>query len=112
MRFGFLFAMLFPGAAIAMQAPPAPTVPPNELVREVVNHEIKLENADHTHWMYRAATKAPMPEKTKTVVQTDKGDIDYLNDVNGHPLSKRAERRRPPNRALHQRSERTAQSPP
>jgi len=54
-----------------------------------VGHELQEENQDHSHWMYQVVAKVPAPSKTTIVVETKDGDINYLDAVNGRPLSPR-----------------------
>ncbi|HEY1904201.1 MAG TPA: hypothetical protein VGG56_17355 [Terracidiphilus sp.] len=70
-----------------MQTSAPPNVRPNDLVRKVISHEIQADDQDHSHWMYQVVTNVPSPRKTKTVVETKNGDIDYLDDIDGHPLT-------------------------
>ena len=79
-------------ANVAAQSLPAQnqgnlSIPPNDLVRKVVMDELSAEERDHSHWMYRVVTNIPAPEKTTTVVETDHGDIHYVDDVGGHRLT-------------------------
>jgi hypothetical protein len=87
MRAAFLITVLFSAAGMAQQAPLPQNVAPNELVRKVVTHELQAENQDHSHWMYRSEARVPVPVKTKIVVETKNGDVTYLDDIDGHPLT-------------------------
>ena len=73
--------------SLAAQKQPNPSVPPNDLVRKVVTDELNAERRDHSHWMYQAVNTIPAPEKTTTVIETDHGDIHYVDDVGGSPLT-------------------------
>jgi len=87
MRLAFLIPLLFSAVGMAQQAPAPPGISPNDLVRKVVSHELEAENQDHSHWMYRSETRVPAPSKTQTVVETFNGDVTYLDDIDGHPLT-------------------------
>jgi hypothetical protein len=87
MRLAFAMPLLFYVAGMAQQAPAPRNMPPNDLVRKVVAHELEAESQDHSHWMYRSEARVPAPAKTKTVVETTNGDVTYLDDIDGHPLS-------------------------
>jgi hypothetical protein len=89
MRATLLLAVLLSAKAIANQAPPAPSLSPDELVRKVVNHELQEENQDHSHWMYQVVTNSPAPSKTSIVVETKNGNVTYLDSIDGRPLSPR-----------------------
>jgi hypothetical protein len=87
MRFAFLIPLLWSAVGMAQQSPLPQNMPPNDLVRKVVTHELEAENQDHSHWMYQSETRVPAPAKTKTVVETKNGDVTYLDDIDGHPLT-------------------------
>jgi len=75
-------------AATTTQAPAgSPQPSANDLVRKVVQHEIELGDKDHSHWTYRQVENIPAPKKQKIVVQTPSGDVDYLDGIDGKPLS-------------------------
>jgi hypothetical protein len=97
MRAGFFIPLLFAAAVMAGQSPAPPSIPPNELVRKVVANEIQADEQDHSHWMYQVVTNVPAPRKTTAVVETRNGDVNYLEEIDGRPLSpqqKRAEDQR------------------
>ena len=97
MRVAFLISLLLPIATLTAQAPSTPSLAPNDLVRRVITNEIKADNDDHSHWMYQVQINVPAPKKTHTIVETQKGNIDYLDEIDGRPLTpqqKSAEDRR------------------
>ena len=66
----------------------SPNVPANELVRSVLNNEIKAENADNSHWMFRLDTKRPnAPETVDEVVETKDGPLKYPLLIDGQRLT-------------------------
>jgi hypothetical protein len=87
MRLGFFIPLLFSAAGMALQAPAPPSVSPNDLVRRVITHELQAGNQDHSHWMYQVESRVPAPSKTVTVVETKNGNVTYLDDIDGHPLT-------------------------
>ena len=87
MRAAFLIPLLFPAAAMAALAQAPPGIAPNDLVRKVIANELQADQNDHTHWMYQEVDKIPAPQKNKTVVETRNGDINYLDAIDGRPLS-------------------------
>ena len=87
MRAAFLIPLLFPAAMTAALAQAPPNMPADDLVRKVIANELQADNQDHTHWMYQVVTRIPAPSKTKIVVETRSGDINYLDAIDGHPLS-------------------------
>jgi hypothetical protein len=89
MRRSFIPPLLLSLSAMAPQAPTTPPqgLAPNDLVRKVVTHELQADDQDHTHWMYREVTNLPPPSKTKTVIETTDGDLTYLDEIDGRPLT-------------------------
>jgi hypothetical protein len=87
MRIAFLIPLLLPITSLAAQAPSTTNLAPNDLVRKVIAHEIKADDEDHSHWMYQVQTNVPAPRKMQTIVETQKGNIDYLDEIDGHPLN-------------------------
>lgn len=87
MRMSLLLPLLVSATTWAAQPAVSPNLNPNELVRKVITNEIRIENNDHTHWMYQVITNIPAPRKTKIVVETTKGDISYLDAIDGRPLT-------------------------
>ena len=66
----------------------APSVPPNELVRAVLANELKAENDDHSHWMFRLQSEGPNgTTQVEEVVQTNNGDLKRPILINGRELT-------------------------
>jgi len=75
------------GASAAAQGPHTAGNGANGLIRKVVDHELKADSEDHTHWMYKDAVYLPGPAKVKTVVETQNGDLTCLDEIDNHPLT-------------------------
>lgn len=58
-----------------------------QLIREVVNTEVKAADSDHTHWMYRQHHVDPTKDILQECVQTKEGEICRHLAENGHPLT-------------------------
>jgi hypothetical protein len=87
MRAAFVIPLLIAAASQAQPPSAQPAMSPNDLVRKVVANEIKADNQDQSHWMFQVVTNLPAPSKTQAVVETKGGNITYLEDINGHPLT-------------------------
>lgn len=61
---------------------------PQELVKKMVENELKSENDDKTHWRFRKVDDKPGRSETWDVVETKKGQIERLLAINGHPLTR------------------------
>ncbi len=70
----------------------------NQLVRAVIDNELKLDQQDHSHWMYRAQKQDGEKSTVKEIVETKACDVDVLLSANGQPLS--AEQRQKENDRL------------
>ena len=70
------------GAALAK-----PAISADQLVREVVQNEIRAQEADHTHWIYNLRKKAEGKDQTWEVVETKEGALERLVSSGGHELS-------------------------
>jgi hypothetical protein len=59
----------------------------NQLVREVIDNELKANGQDHTHWMYRQQSQDGERTTIKEVVETKDCDVDFTVSANGKPLT-------------------------
>jgi hypothetical protein len=70
------------------QVPPADeNLSANDLVRHVVDNELRMQEQDHSHWMYRLETEKAGVKETKEVVETKDGDLTRLVARNDQPLT-------------------------
>src|ERR1700674_2664587 len=63
-----------------------------ELLRRVVNSELKAQANDHAHWMYEIKAGVSGKEQVKVAVQTREGYLDRLRFVNGQPITPEQEK--------------------
>ena len=61
--------------------------PANELVRRIVANELKAQDQDHSHWMYRLEVEDHGKREVREIIETKYGDLSRLLYVNGRPLS-------------------------
>lgn len=73
--------------AAEMRSSPAPQQSAQELVKKMVENELKCENDDKTHWRFRKVDVKPGRSETWDVIETKNGEIERLLEVNGHSLS-------------------------
>jgi hypothetical protein len=79
-----LLALMFslPGAGQAS------VMPANELVRRVLANELKAENEDHRHWMFRLQSESPDgTTQVEEVIQTKNGELKRPIMINGGELT-------------------------
>ena len=86
LRAGVGFAVLT-GIALASSAADVQQVSAQEVLRRVVNQELKAGANDHTRWMFIKKSHKSGKEQEELVVQTPNGDLSRLLSVNGAPIS-------------------------
>lgn len=62
---------------------------PDELVRQVVNHELEAEKDDQSRWMY--IDQDHIKNQTKAVIETPHGTVYRLLAIHGEPLNAQQE---------------------
>jgi len=67
-------------------------LPAGELLRRVVDSELKAQANDHAHWMYEIKAGVSGKEQVKVAVQTREGYLDRLRFVNGQPITPEQEK--------------------
>jgi hypothetical protein len=93
----WLFILLTAAALVAIDKPDTqapkpnaaktPSIPPRELVRRVIQNELKASQQDNTHYMYKDRRQTPDGSKTKMMVETKQGTVAYLVAVNDKTLT-------------------------
>ena len=73
--------------ALTQSQPSALHPAANDFARKVISNELKAEDEDHTHWMFRLDTEKATRKETYEVVETKEGDLQRLVAVNDQPLS-------------------------
>ena len=58
----------------------------NELARKVVANELKVQNEDLGHWMYRLEKKDAGKKQVQEIVETRDGSLSRLLSTDGRPL--------------------------
>lgn len=64
-----------------------PNAEAREIVRKVVANELKQEDADRSHYMFKLKKVTTKGTKLQTIVQTDQGSIARTLVIDGHPPS-------------------------
>jgi hypothetical protein len=82
-----ILALLLTAVSAPAQTPSSSAPTPNNLIRTVVDHQVKADNDDHSHWMYKDVAGIPEPAMEKTVIETENGDLDCLNRIGNQPLT-------------------------
>jgi hypothetical protein len=56
-----------------------------ETVRAVMKNELAADANDHTHWMFKESKKVPGKSTVKLVVETPKGNVSRVLEIDGQP---------------------------
>ena len=65
----------------------------NDLVRRIVANELKVQDEDHSHWMYRMEVEDRGKREVREIIETKYGDLSRLLYVNGRPLSEEEQKK-------------------
>jgi hypothetical protein len=58
----------------------------NELMRKIVANELKSQDEDHDHWMYRLEKEESGRRQAQEILETNNGSLSRLLSIGGHPL--------------------------
>ena len=58
----------------------------NELARKVIINELKFQDEDHSHWMYRLEKEDAGKKQVQEIVETKDGSLSRLLSTDGRPL--------------------------
>jgi hypothetical protein len=56
------------------------------LAREVVTHELRVQNEEQNHWMYRLDKADAGKKQVQNILETKNGSLSQLLSIDGHPL--------------------------
>ena len=58
----------------------------NELARKIVTNELKFQDEDHGHWMYRLEKEESGKKQVQEIVETKDGSLTRFLSIDGRPL--------------------------
>jgi hypothetical protein len=89
LHFEWLFFVAAVLAGAGYQQPPAEPLPAdlNQLVRDVVHHELEADASDHSHWRYRHHKETDGSAQDRDVIETREGSLARTLLINGQPLT-------------------------
>src|SRR5579864_961569 len=64
-----------------------------DLARKVVTNELKVQDEEHGHWMYRLEKQESESKQTLEILETNNGSLSRLLSVNGRPLDAKQQRK-------------------
>jgi hypothetical protein len=74
--------------AVAAQSP---AISANDLARRVLENEVRAEDQDKSHWMFRIETRKPDGSEVDEVIETPKGELQFPVLINGLPPARAKE---------------------
>ncbi len=57
-----------------------------DLARKVVTNELRVQNEELSHWMYRLEKAEPGRKQIQAILETKSGSLSQLLSIDGHPL--------------------------
>ncbi len=81
-----LTIVLLPSIALPQSEPERLGMSANELVRNVVANELRSQDADRDHWMYRLEKEESGRKQTQEILETNDGSLSRLLSMGGHSL--------------------------
>ena len=81
------FVLIGGSAAVVAQEPKAPEIPPSEVVRTAVAHEVAAANNAAVKHMFRSRWQTPRGSQTRLYVETSSAMAGMLIAINDQPLT-------------------------
>ena len=60
-----------------------------DLARKVVTNELRVQNEEQSHWMYRLEKAESGRKQIQKILETKNGSLSQLLSIDGHPLDAR-----------------------
>jgi hypothetical protein len=57
-----------------------------DLARKVVTNELKVQDEEHSHWMYRLEKEESGRKQAQEILETNNGSLSRLLSIDGRPL--------------------------
>ena len=64
-----------------------------DLARKVVTNELRVQNEEHSHWMYRLEKEESGRKQVQEILETNNGSLSQLLSIDGHPLDVKQQRK-------------------
>ena len=64
-----------------------------DLARKVVTNELKVQNEEHSHWMYRLEKAESGRKQIQKILETKNGSLSQLLSIDGHSLDAKQRRK-------------------
>lgn len=83
--------VLLGSTALSQSHAEKPEIPPVELARTVVANELRFQDEDHSHWMYRLEKEESGKKRVQEILETNDGSLSRLLSIDSHPLDAKLE---------------------
>src|SRR5579872_717557 len=64
-----------------------------DLARKVVTNELRIQNEQQSHWMYRLEKEEDGRKEVQKLLETKNGTLSLLLSIDGHPLDVKQQRK-------------------
>jgi hypothetical protein len=64
-----------------------------DLARKAVTNELRVQNEEHSHWMYRLEKEESGRKQVPEILETNDGSLSQLLSIDGHPLDAKQQRK-------------------
>jgi hypothetical protein len=64
-----------------------------DLARQVVTNELRVQNEERSHWMYRLEKEQSGRKQVQEILETNNGSLSQLLSIDGHPLDAKQQRK-------------------
>lgn len=79
--------ILLESTTLSQSSPPNREVSANELAQRVVTNELKFQDEDHGHWMYRQEKEKSGKKQVKEIIELKEDALSRLLSIDDHPLT-------------------------
>jgi hypothetical protein len=83
---GLVAAILFAPNALSQSGSVKAEMAAVELARKVVTNELRIQNEEQSHWMYRLEKEEDGRKEIQKLLETKNGSLSRLLSIDGHPL--------------------------
>jgi hypothetical protein len=83
---GLVAAILFAPNALSQPGSLKAEMAAVELARKVVTNELRIQNEEQSHWMYRLEKEEDGRKEVQKLLETKNGSLSRLLSIDGHPL--------------------------
>jgi hypothetical protein len=90
---GLAAVILFTPNALSQSGSLKAEISAVDLARKVVTNELRVQNEEQNHWMYRLEKTEAGRKQVQNILETKEGSLSQLLSIDGHPLDARQRRK-------------------